>query len=89
MQEADFSKYGKSFQESLAYLFLEDRPFSDQLEEVLDVEFFELKYLRVFTSLIMDYKTKYKTQPTKDIMSSGKKEVTTSVMGDAIISNLQ
>ena len=26
---------------------------------------------------------------TKDIMSSGKKEVTTSVMGDAIISNLQ
>jgi len=70
MQEADFSKYGKSFQESLAYLFLEDRPFSDQLEEVLDVEFFELKYLRVFTSLVMDYKTRYKTQPSKDIMSS-------------------
>ena len=32
-----FSKYGKNFQEVLAYLILEDRPFSEQIEEVLDV----------------------------------------------------
>tara|TARA_R110000824_G_scaffold220663_3_gene407840 strand:- start:7279 stop:8628 length:1350 start_codon:yes stop_codon:yes gene_type:complete len=70
MPESDFSKYGKSFQESLAYLFLENRSFSDQLEEVLDVEFFELKYLRVFTSLIVRYKDKYKSHPTRDIMES-------------------
>jgi len=68
--DADFSKYGKPFQESLAYLFLEDRSFSDQLEEVLDVDFFELKYLRVFTDLIVKYKGKYKSHPTKDIMTS-------------------
>ena len=70
MPDADFSKYGKPFQESLAYLFLEDRSFSDQLEEVLDVDFFELKYLRVFTGLIVKYKGKYKSHPTKDIMTS-------------------
>ena len=70
MPDADFSKYGKPFQESLAYLFLEDRSFSDQLEEVLDVDFFELKYLRVFTDLIVKYKGKYKSHPTKDIMTS-------------------
>ena len=45
-----FSKYGKQFQESLAQLIMEDRPFADQTEEVLDTSFFELKYLRVFVS---------------------------------------
>ena len=45
-----FSKYGKQFQESLAQLIMEDRPFADQVEEVLNTNFFELNYLRVFVS---------------------------------------
>ena len=45
---ASFSKYGKPFQETLAHLILEDRPFAGQMKEVLDINFFELKYLRVF-----------------------------------------
>ena len=55
-ERANFSKYGKSFQESLAKLILDDRPFSDQIEEVLDTNFFELRYLRVFVNLIFNYK---------------------------------
>ena len=43
-EDTDFSKYGKSFQETLAHIIFEDRPFSDQIEEVLDINFFELKY---------------------------------------------
>ena len=35
-----FSKYGKQFQESLARMIMEDRPFADQIEEVLDTSFF-------------------------------------------------
>jgi hypothetical protein len=70
MQEASFSKYGKSFQESLALMILEDRPFCEQIEEVMDINFFELNYLRVFTSLIFDYKNKYGTHPSADIMTS-------------------
>ena len=65
-----FSKYGKGFQESLAQLILQDRAFSEQMEEVLSVEFFELKYLRVFVQLVFDYKTKYEVHPTYDILSS-------------------
>ena len=34
-----FSKYGKQFQESLAQMIMEDRPFADQIEEVLDTSF--------------------------------------------------
>jgi len=69
-KESDFSKYGKSFQETLAHIILEDRPFSDQMEEVLDVSFFELKYLRVFVAMVFDYKLKYRVQPTKEILAS-------------------
>ena len=45
----NFSKYGKQFQESLAQMIMEDRPFADQIEEVLDASFFELKYLILFS----------------------------------------
>ena len=65
-----FSKYGKNFQEVLAYLILEDRPFSEQIEEVLDVSFFELNYLKVFVSKIFEYRTKYKVHPTSKIFDS-------------------
>ena len=38
----DFSKFGKDFQENLCHLILDDRPFADQIFEVLDVNFLEL-----------------------------------------------
>ena len=66
----DFSKYGKQFQETLAQLVLVDRPFADQLEEVLDTSFFETKYLRVFVSKVYEYRNKYGVHPTEKIMSS-------------------
>ena len=65
-----FSKYGKQFQESLAQLIMEDRPFADQVEEVLDTNFFELKYLRIFISKIYNYRNKYGVHPTKKILAT-------------------
>ena len=69
-KQEDFSRFGKSFQESLCRLILLDRPFADQIGEVLDVNFFELKYLQVFCKKIYDYKERYKTHPTPEIMTS-------------------
>jgi len=66
----NFSKYGKSFQETLAYLLLVDRPFSEQMDDVLDIGFFELKYLRLFVDRVFNYRRKYSNQPTKKILSS-------------------
>ena len=65
-----FSKYGKQFQESLAQMILEDRPFADQIEEVIDTQFFELNYLRIFVKKIFNYRKKYGVHPTKEIISS-------------------
>ena len=65
-----FSKYGKQFQESLAHMIMEDRPFADQIEEVLDTSFFELKYLRVFVSKLFSYRKKYNVHPSDKILAS-------------------
>ena len=57
-KQEDFSRFGNSFQESLCRLILLDRPFADQIGEVLDFNFFELKYLQVFAQKIYAYKEK-------------------------------
>ena len=67
-KKVDFSKYGKSFQEKLCQLILQDRAFCDQIAEVLDIEFLELRYLRVFVRKVFDYKKEYKVHPSTDIM---------------------
>ena len=66
----DFSKFGKNFQENLCHLILIDRPFADQIFEVLDVNFLELSYLRVFVNKIKQYKKKYGVHPTRKVMTS-------------------
>ena len=68
--QQDFSLYGKNFQEKLVQLMLEDRPFSEQMQEVLDIKFFESKYLQVFSGLIFDYREKYNVHPSNEILDS-------------------
>ncbi len=68
--KADFGRYGKSFQEGLVQLIFEDRPFADQITEVLDVEFLELEYLRTFVAKIVEYRTKYGKHPSINAMIS-------------------
>ena len=62
--------FGKSFQENLCKLLVYDRSFCDQMQEVLDVGFLELKYLQVFTRKLFDYKEQYKTHPTNGTLNS-------------------
>ena len=50
----DFSRFGKSFQENLCRIILDDRQFADQIGEVLKTEFFELKYLKLFIDTIFE-----------------------------------
>ena len=68
--KASFSKYGKKFQENLCQLILQDRGFCDQLLEVFDVEFLELKHLRVFVQQIVEYKKEYEVHPSYQTMIS-------------------
>tara|TARA_Y100001938_G_scaffold22338_1_gene28785 strand:- start:698 stop:2053 length:1356 start_codon:yes stop_codon:yes gene_type:complete len=67
-EKTDFGRFGKAFQESLCQLILLDRPFSDQISEVLDLNFLELRYLQVFVKKIFEYRQKYGVHPTTKIM---------------------
>ena len=69
-EKPSFSKYGKDFQESLCQMILQDRPFADQIMEVLDIGFLELRYLRVFVQKVMEYRSKYEVHPTYKTMIS-------------------
>mgnify|MGYP003656909111 CR=1 FL=1 len=69
-QTETLSRFGKTFQEKLCQLILEDRPFCDQVSEVLDINFLELKYLQVFVETIFNYRDRYKTHPSYDIVAT-------------------
>jgi replicative DNA helicase len=51
-------------------VILDDRPFADQIEEVLDVNFLELNYLKLFLNKIFDYRKKYGVHPSRDIVKT-------------------
>ena len=69
-EEDSFSKFGKNFQEKLGKLILLDRSFANQMTEVLDIKFLELRYLQAFVELIFEYKDKYSVHPTFETMVS-------------------
>jgi replicative DNA helicase len=64
-----FSKFGKSFQEKLVKTILFDRNFANQMEEVLNTNYLELKYLQVFVDLMFQHKQSY-PHPTYEAMVS-------------------
>ena len=73
MNKADkigFGKYGKAFQEGLTQLIYDDRPFADQITEVLDINFLELEYLRVFVNKIVEYRLKYNVHPSMEAVTT-------------------
>ena len=69
-ERADFSQFGKSFQENMCQLILYDRSFADQMQEVLNINFLELNYLRTFVKKIFSYKEEYKTHPSNQILTT-------------------
>ena len=69
-ERGSFSHFGKSFQEKFVQLLLEDRGFCDQVCEVLDLSFLELKYLRTFAKKIIEYREKYNRQPSMETMAT-------------------
>jgi archaellum biogenesis ATPase FlaH len=66
----NFSHFGASFQEKLAFHIFEDRSFADRMAEVLKVEFLEQKYLQVFVNKVFVYRNKYGSHPSSTIMKT-------------------
>tara|TARA_B100001121_G_scaffold308034_1_gene330996 strand:- start:5582 stop:6973 length:1392 start_codon:yes stop_codon:yes gene_type:complete len=67
-EKVNFGRYGKAFQEGLVQLIFQDRPFADQITEVLDANFIELEYLRVFLQKMLQFRHRYGKHPSVDAM---------------------
>ena len=63
---------GRHIQVSLCQIMLEDRPFCDQIMEVLEIDFFESVDTRAFVQILREYKEKYSPtpHPSYDMMAS-------------------
>jgi replicative DNA helicase len=90
---SSFGQYGKSFQEKIMQALLSDKRWAEQMLEVFDVTYFELKYLQFLGDRYFSYAKKYKVFPTlqllvtiiRDELKSG----TDTVLRDQIIDYLQ
>jgi len=69
-KQETFQKFGKSFQENLCHLMLQDRTFCDQISEVLSVEFVQYEHLRVFIGMLLNYRDKYRKHPSYETMAT-------------------
>lgn len=69
-QAETFQRFGKAFQEKFCHLMLSDRPFCDQITEVLSVDFLDYEYLRVFVNILTEHRSKYKVHPSYEIMET-------------------
>ena len=68
--EPSLGSFGKEFQEKLVQLILDDSVFASQINEVLDVSFFELKYLQVFVDYVFKYNTTYGCFPNRSTVET-------------------
>lgn len=68
MQEAHFSRYGKSFQEKIFQCFMTDREWAAQMVEIMNPSFFDVNYLQYLSERFFAYYTKYKCFPTMSLL---------------------
>lgn len=68
--EALFKQYGKPFQEKIFQGLLTDHTWAAQMSEVMEPNYFDLKYLSFLSNKYFKYHEKYKTFPTFSLLVS-------------------
>lgn len=68
VSKVSFGQYGKSFQEKIVQALLVDIAFAEQMLEVFDVQYLELRYLQFLADRYFSYAKKYKVFPTLQLL---------------------
>jgi replicative DNA helicase len=68
MSTKTFDDFGSDFQKKIVQALFVDTSFAEQMVEVLDCNYFGLKYLRVVVSKYFSYYEKYSTFPSFSIL---------------------
>ena len=92
-QAPGFSQYGTKFQEKIVQAMIVDSEWSARMSEVINTEYFELKYLKFLADRHFTYYAKYKCFPSFPILvtivKDELKEETDGVLRTQVIEFLQ
>jgi len=66
-QPKQFS-FDKLFQEKIVQALIMDRQWASQLNEVIDIDYFQFSYLKLITSTYLEYYRKYKEFPSTELL---------------------
>lgn len=93
MSDMAFGQYGKSFQEKVMQALLTDPKWAEQMMEVFDVTYFELRYLVYLAEKYFAYAKKYRVFPSLQmlvvIIKDDLKKSSDVILRDKIIEYLQ
>ena len=84
-----FLKYGYSFQSKLIACLFKDKPFLQQIMDILDPEYFESEANKWMMGTIIDYYIEFKAQPTLEVMKVKLEDVGSEVLKTEIVQNLK
>ena len=84
-----FQIYGYNFQVKLLSALFKDKPFLQQISDILDPEFFESDANKWVVDTISTYFSEYKTSPTLDVMKVKVDTVDNEVLKAAIVDTLK
>lgn len=63
-----FGHMGQTYQEKVVQAVIQDPQFAEQIQDVLDPRFFDLKYLEEIVRLIFAHRNEFKTFPSPDLI---------------------
>jgi replicative DNA helicase len=63
-----FAQFGVGYQEKVTAALIQDPLFAEQMADVINPEFFELRYLQEVVRKFYEHKLRYKTYPSTDVL---------------------
>ena len=82
-------KYGNAFQTKVLTLLLKDKPFLQQVTDVIDPEYFSSDSAKWISKTILKYYKDYKTSPTLDALKIHVESIDVDVLKAAVIIQLK
>lgn len=65
-----FADFGEDYQQKVVRLLFQDHMFAEQMADVLESKFFTTKYLQEVVKKLYEYRKKYSSYPSMEIMDS-------------------
>ena len=83
------SEFGYTFQIKIITCLLKNKEFLQQIDDILEPEYFENESNQFLVTVIKDYFRKYKTQPTAEVLKVKISQITDEVYKKSIIANVK